>query len=69
MQDNPSSYESTKSQLIAEQPSTKYLNILIKDTLYLKTKRDNKKGSIVINLNSRTHKLGNNYATEVFPLE
>ena len=68
-----------KSQLIAEQPSTKKCwNLPKKDTLLPKTKRrpqqDGRRGTTVINTNlipARwvTHKLENNYTTEVIPQE
>ena len=69
-----------KSQLIAEQPTTKKCWNLKKkkDTLHPKTKkkpqRDGRRGAIMIKSNPIpagwvTHKLENNYITEVLPWE
>ena len=68
-----------ESQLTAEQPSTKkVLEPTKKDTLYPKTKektqQDDRRGTIAIKSNLilarwETHKLENDYITEVLPLQ
>ena len=76
---SPLLMETPKSQLTAEQPPTKKCwNLPKKDTLHPKTKnkpqRDSRRGASAIKskpIHARwaTHKLENNYTTEVIPQE
>ena len=79
MRAHPLLTKTPKSQLTAEQPSTKKCwNLPKKATLHPKTKRrpqwDSRRGTIMINSNLvstrwATHKLENNYTRDIIPQE